>query len=1594
MLGLFNYQNNERFTAKIELDNKIRKDFHVLLDIQQDKSNEENIVATYLVQGLLESKVKDHNRYNFKFNVNPSGKSISSNMLIEKLNNNTNFQNLKILEVALDLVHDESSNFDYDYAVALNANSKNGNLKLDGKIIGSLFQSKIDLSALFKGEKYSMTSPLRLVSGHSYDGSEDAKSYVEFHLEAKDFSLNHGGKLIFVIDAQKRLIQYIELQIPRADKQPLSLFYQRSSNADTSVKVSYGLLNAEINLADSNSSVAQTLIRADDQTILRSLVFEYSKEYNAKLKKTFYGINAKKNNNTFVFVNLAYLGDVEELRVYSSELPRQVIGFDLSARVLENSGKVFAQADLESSAKKNLHNFEFEFKSENFFRLLLRVISISAKFKLNKSNVDAKAELTKIGDVKSYKITSSGNLRNVGEWKEFNVNYEKKLANGKSITGAGLAKFKFTDFKNFQSNVEIKKHFTSSFNVENVRKNKDAMFGTHNFNFNMKHLDVETNEQDYKVLIHNITDTNSFKFLLLARDGELNSLENRDKVSFLVKLNYEKVFTKEDSVRALNRNLALSLKSKRFNVDTDNNLSLSRDTKLNTNLNVDSDSKFPTVITDPGKSNMLKTSLKYNKLNKKSSVNFNYETDNVILMKVFRKLSIEGNVLEKKANMSEGAINIAYQLGMYDAGSEAKSYKVKFDSDMSFYPGELKVNVKQNILKQYQSYFKRNHKIGEIIKIDDCTLMSKAQADESTRQRYSFDASFKIECNGKGFTNSKFVLKQTLKNSTATASKAEFSTASEIFNLTRSLDVNLEHFTDKQGSIELTHKNGNKLTASKFAYLHEIDQKTSKIEKAKYKTSLSSGDAAKEECELNIEYKNDYYNSLSCKLNSKEVKGIELKYGYNLKVDNPKEFDLGRRGIQLDLIVPARTIKVTYKSNFDYVIDGINDQNDEREFNTTMTLHWNFVKEPTKMLTLSLKKENYAKGKTLSYVEVTNSPSFKVLRVEYNKIRLFNETSHRTSVMYELNNSRKNRFDFDTKLRSDSETNAISLEANLERPKVNTFYENRFNKNNGSLEHLSIRLAKLIRFSVENEFDPVNRRISMSLFNPDDANFSLEKSEKFENNIFKVESQLKTKSSILSTMVSTFDSKNNKLNVLVDAKKSGASYEFDFGIFNETLANAVVSKNGNAVGIASISIGAQKNLVFLLKWNRIWNEMKRDILGENELKNKDAESHFGRVYSVLAEDLNPIAEYNKQEREAILNDLKNFALIRLQFLTSFIPEEYKDNVESLKARYSKYVLPSFEPTPQSSATDYRLAERYNELVAKLSTLDNQAQNSFQMLSNAVPTLPEVEYNKVNNSNFEHNLVISQKLKLSRNLYQLATAIRNRQKETADRMLQSKGDLATNPIGLSYKAIINKYKFRSLNDYTLVASVYNRRNIIGFDGEHKVLQSKCRYLLAHELHKNRFSVVLNFNENAYPLSVFAYGGKSFDLSYDRAAIDGKPVSLPHSLKIADKGVVSIRRTNVGVCVEVNNDLKVCCYEDSFSCTIAVTRWFSGKIDGLLGRADNNPEVISDANWFLQSSCKAPTSILKKSNDDAVSTCFNLFGQHKNSLYVDAFQVLLY
>lgn len=177
-------------------------------------------------------------------------------------------------------------------------------------------------------------------------------------------------------------------------------------------------------------------------------------------------------------------------------------------------------------------------------------------------------------------------------------------------------------------------------------------------------------------------------------------------------------------------------------------------------------------------------------------------------------------------------------------------------------------------------------------------------------------------------------------------------------------------------------------------------------------------------------------------------------------------------------------------------------------------------------------------------------------------------------------------------------------------------------------------------------------------------------------------------------------------------------------------------------------------------------------------------------------------------------------------------------------------------------------------------------------------------------------------------------------------------------------------------------------MVFFNGESTTLKSQCKYLLTHELRKNQFSVILNQNDSPNILSVSAYGKEPIDISYEKASINNNEIALPYS---SENGKVKVTRSFAGVCVNVNNDMEACCNKDSKSCSVAVTRWYTGKLNGLLGRSNYERDEKEEESWFLDASCKAQKLKQKEPSDAAVTTCRSIFGKHRRSVFRSALTV---
>lgn len=749
---------------------------------------------------------------------------------------------------------------------------------------------------------------------------------------------------------------------------------------------------------------------------------------------------------------------------------------------------------------------------------------------------------------------------------------------------------------------------------------------------------------------------------------------------------------------------------------------------------------------------------------------------------------------------------------------------------------------------------------------------------------------------------------------------------------------------------------------------------------------------------------------MDCRLNSTKFPGKEIGYGFNAESKNLQQRMLGNRNYQVKMFIPGRVLKFEYERNYPSYFDGNDDDedaNNEREFNATAKFFWNESKNKDQVIHVVAKRDNYAVGKSTTFVEFVKSPNFENLKFSVDKSRTFDETNILLTAKYMMKTGAANKLTVNGILKSDLDTNSLSVETNLDRPSFNTKYENRFNKWNGKLDFLGIRVGKVLKLTIDKESQQGQRMIAMNLVNPDESRYTFEGTSNLNNDVYTVEGSLSESGKALSNVVSKFDAKNNDFTVVVKGLATGNNYKFNFGVFSETIADAsVLDLNTNKVlGKTSVQIVKSQTfdepeLVVNMRWNRFWRQIISDIQGGNDeglaAQSSAYNSYFGDVYATITEDLKPVVKRHREERQSVKQDFTNLAMLLVDFYSNFLDAQKKAAFDNYSLQQATNALIQADIKDTELPVYKKVLRAYNKAAFYLTVVSMKVRAYNKNLSKFIPRLPTYEYNQ-EESEFQNNLVVRRPTLNAKNFYQFNQEYRDYLRNAGANFLKVKGNLVRSNLGgMGIKALVNKYKYRSLSDYTVVGHVFNKRNMIGFDGEAVVLQSRCRYLLAHETKRNSFSVILNFekkNKQDFPVSVHAYGSKSVDIGYDRAAINDVNVALPHVMPLGEgNGFLVVTRHADSVCVEVNKDLKVCCYDDSKSCTVATTRWFKGRLNGLLGRADSDADTINQQDWYLSNTCRYPDARSRQSSDEAVRACYGLFGRHKSATFKDALQTV--
>jgi len=906
----------------------------------------------------------------------------------------------------------------------------------------------------------------------------------------------------------------------------------------------------------------------------------------------------------------------------------------------------------------------------------------------------------------------------------------------------------------------------------------------------------------------------------------------------------------------------------------------------------------------------------------------------------------------------------------------------------------LNIDWDQNIKTSFESSIRP----GTTIDISQCSYKRTFTRVKETN-KYLLDSEWSIQCGGKNLIDTVVLLSFDLDEEDGTPERvARVFAQSDVYAFRRGLSFGWKKFTESNGYVSFGVQRHNIIDFSnRLSYVRTVQPETGKLATGEYVLTTSTGVANQKVCTMKVDNTGDiYYNALTCSINRGRAATVE--YGWALEA-NTAQLLAGRRAGELVLNIPGRSAKFVLDGHIYSALnqhDDDEDSNNARELNGTLTWFWDHVNEPSKKLVLTLKRDNYAlgKSKTTADLDVFGGPTLKSINFAVTRDRSVKNTRLGATLGYSLVNGKSNQIEWTADLHSNHRVSSFAIEEELQRPSYNVRYASSLNKWNGKLLSADLRAGKVISLKVtKDELDITKRRISFELQAPCDKH-SVARTETFSEGVYTVVTTLSNEAgTVLSEMTSVFNANYNRMTVDLDGKALGTNYQLDVGVDSEKRAHAKVTKNNGAEELALIEVKFAGDetvplLVAKLQWNRVWSQVKQAALGETDsalAESSDYNTYFGDVYSVLRNDLKD-TYWNVR---GMLNDKRQtyraFAHELLTFYAAASPYT-QHKLQQFETRYVA-MLAERETYVESTPFHVRAFRLYNKYAAKLNNCYTQAKQNNKSYAKYIPRVPLMAYNEApTNPAFVNTLVIERPTLKSQNLYQFYAEERKAIRMLGQSVLTVKGDFLLRSLTtLRPKSIINKFHYRPLRTFSLVGTVFKRRNVIAFNGESTLLKAKCSYLLTHELRRNEFSVVLNPADSDSVLTVGA-GGKLVELSYTSAKVDGQSVALPYRASISDERELTITRNAQGVCTQVDSDARICTDSEAQACHIGVTRWYKGKLNGLLGQSQHKNEHFEDQSyWFADSTCQASSATMKSPSDAARETCYRLFADDPRAVF---------
>ena len=712
----------------LNVQSKILRDLNANLEFKREKSAD-GVAPLYKIEALLDSKLrKDKPKYKkLSINLKPNGRNINGDFVVEFADERSSNQVKKVAGGVLKLTANKESGVDYTVDLKTESMSPSSS-HIYGKVAANLLESNIDLNFEHDGQKFDLAEPANLKLGHKVNSEGTITSTQVFaHLKAATANrkINHGARITLEANPATMKPSFLEVQVSTLktaenSNLPYTVYIGKrvsTESTKTTTEYSAGIKNINIDLSarSAESGFVRSLIKVDNNNFLKALGFSYKRVKDSSDNSLSATINVKKNEANLSNVQVSLQGSLKDLKENPEEVRKQNFGALVSAKILDYAGLIEAKATLESSSKSKQHALTIDVRTDNFFKILLKIGSIKSKIEVNgaQSKIAADFEIQKLGEVKNWKLkTSNGQLRKSGSNFEFDVNYEKNLANGQKHTGTGTVKYEWENAKNWKANLDVPNKFFFKISIDNDRKSTETMFGDHEIILNYGHLDAQPEERYWKLDIEGTKESNikKLKFNVLSKKGQPGKLDDKDSLHYLLELNTNNAFLDngENNRTLVEGANSLDLRLKQFNIEAKLKNSIKLDTKAKTfSLKAEKSIKFPAIISDPGKLNQAESKLNYNidLAANKRTLTYNLKTNNKLIGKYFKELDVDYSREITTSGLNKNH-KISVDLDLTTADDQKKNVNAQIEKtqckeDSNDICQGTKVTLKQNVKPVY-----------------------------------------------------------------------------------------------------------------------------------------------------------------------------------------------------------------------------------------------------------------------------------------------------------------------------------------------------------------------------------------------------------------------------------------------------------------------------------------------------------------------------------------------------------------------------------------------------------------------------------------------------------------------------------------------------------------------------------------------------------------------------------------------------------------------------------------------------------------------------------------------------------------------------